>query len=183
MNREDAREGCADSEQDQDVTVWALFLRSHAAVVRRLDQELINATGLPLTWYDVLLELNAAPDRKLRMQALGERVVLSRSRVSRVVDELARKGLVCREADPVDKRGAAAVLTDAGRTALRQSAPVYLAGITEHFTRHLTDAQRRAMRAGLHRVLTAQEDLHAREIGRPASLPTPPATTPGEAPA
>jgi DNA-binding MarR family transcriptional regulator len=163
-------------ERDEGVAVWSLFLRTYAAVVRRLDQELVQATGLPLSWYDVLLELNAVPGRRLRMRELGDRVVLSRSRVSRVVDELAAKGLVEREPDPADGRGAYAVLTDAGRGALRSSAPVYLAGIDEHFARHLTARQRAAMHAGLHRVLTAQEALHARETGAPVTLPTVPGT-------
>jgi DNA-binding MarR family transcriptional regulator len=56
-------------------------------------------------WYDVLLELNSADGRRLRMQELGERAVLSRSRISRIVDELARAGLVTREPDPADRRG------------------------------------------------------------------------------
>jgi DNA-binding MarR family transcriptional regulator len=154
------------------VTVWSLFLRAHAALVRRLDQELTEATGLPLTWYDVLLELNAAPGRRLRMRELGERVVLSRSRVSRVVDELAGKGMVRREPEPADRRGAYAVLTDAGRAALRRSAPVYLAGIEEHFARHLSERQRAAMRDGLHQVLAAQEEQPARPRGLPV-VPVP----------
>jgi DNA-binding MarR family transcriptional regulator len=148
--------------QDDGVAVWALFLRAHAAVVRRLDQELEEATGLPLSWYDVLLELNAVPGRRLRMRDLGERVVLSRSRVSRVVDELAGKGLVVREPDPDDGRGAYAVLTAAGRTALRTSAPVYLSGVERHFAGHLTSAQRTAIQTALTNVLKAQE-------GRPGS--------------
>lgn len=152
--------------------IWSLFVRTHAAVVRRLDRELIATTGLPLTWYDVLLELASAPDSRLRMRELGNRVVLSRSRVSRVVDELERKALVVREADPSDRRGAYAVLTASGRAALHDSAPVYLAGIDEHFAAHLTVAEREALRAGLHRVLAAQEDLDARESGRPPRLPT-----------
>jgi DNA-binding MarR family transcriptional regulator len=156
----------------EGVAVWALLLRAHAALVHRFDQELVRATGLPLSWYDVLLELDAAPGRRLRMTELGDRVVLSRSRVSRVVDELVAKGLVRREPDSADRRGANAVLTGAGRAALRASAPTYLAGIDEHFARHLTAEQRAAMRAGLHQVLSAEEALRAREAGRPVPLPT-----------
>jgi DNA-binding MarR family transcriptional regulator len=170
-----------DRDHDDSVAVWALFLRTHAAVVHRLDRELLAATGLPLSWYDVLLELDAAPDRRLRMRELGDRVVLSRSRVSRVVDELAHKGLVRREPDPADRRGAHAVLTDAGRTELRRSAPVYLAGIHEHFARHISARQRATMQAGLRQVLAAEDVLRARETGGPASLPVVPAG-PGDAP-
>lgn len=140
---------------DLGVQAWALLLRTHAALVPLLSRELEAARQLPLRHYDVLLELNAAPDRRLRMQELGNRVVLSRSQASRVVDELAAAGLTCREPDPADRRGAYAVLTDAGRAALRSAAPVYLAGIAEHFTDHLAPAEVLALREGLTRVLAA----------------------------
>src|SRR5918994_6126227 len=93
---------------------WAAVLRVHARLVPRLDREMQAATGLPLAWYDVLLELHSAGDR-LRMSELGERVVLSRTRVSRIVDELERDGLVVREANPEDGRSSHALLTDEGR--------------------------------------------------------------------
>jgi Transcriptional regulators len=64
---------------------------------------------VPLSWYDVLLELNAAPDRRLRMSELGQRTVLSRTRVSRVVDELATAGLAERQPDQADGRSSFAV--------------------------------------------------------------------------
>ena len=68
------------------------------------------------------------------MSELGSRVVLSRERVSRVVDELERAGLVARERNPDDKRSVFAGITPAGRDQLRAAAPGYLAGIERHFT-------------------------------------------------
>ena len=117
---------------------WASVLRVHAAVVPRLERDLA-AVGMPLSWYDVLLELNAAPDRRLRMTELGARAVLSRERVSRVVDELERAGLVRRERNPDDGRSLLAVITDEGRARLRAAAPTYLAGIERHFGAHVGD--------------------------------------------
>ena len=147
----------AKRERDElGLASWALFLRTHAAVVARLEREMLEARRLPLAWYDVLLELNAAPGRRLRMQQLGNQVVLSRSRVSRIVDETTAAGLTQREPDPDDRRGYHAVLTDAGRTALRAAAPVYLRGIKQHFTDHLDDDQLRAMHRALTAVLDAQ---------------------------
>src|SRR5918998_2174846 len=102
-----------------DTAAWAALLRVHAAVVPALDRALQAACGLPLTWYDVLLELNAAPGRRLSMGELGQAAVVSRSRVSRVVDQLAAGGLVVREANPDDRRSAYATITDAGRQRLR----------------------------------------------------------------
>lgn len=146
------------TDDTDGVAAWAALLRTHAAVVRRLERDLERSQNLPLTWYDVLLELNAAEERRLRMQELGERAVLSRSRISRIVDELVRAGLVAREPDPADRRGSWAVLTDAGRSRLRQAAPSYLAGIARHFADHLTPAERAAITTGLERVLAAQPD-------------------------
>jgi DNA-binding MarR family transcriptional regulator len=110
----------------------------HAAVVPRLERDLA-AAGMPLSWYDVLLELDAAPDRRLRMTELGARVVLSRERVSRVVDELERAGLVRRERNPDDGRSLLAVITDEGRARRRAAAPTYLAGIERYFGAHIGD--------------------------------------------
>ena len=136
---------------------WAALLRVHAALVPRLDRELRQAVGMPLAWYDVLLELHAAPEGRLRMSDLGERVVLSRTRVSRVVDELVDAGLVLREANPRDGRSALATLTKAGARRLRAAAPAYLDGIDRHFTQHLTDAEQKAIARGLNRVLTGDQ--------------------------
>ena len=141
---------------DENVLAWASVLRVHAAVVPRLERELA-AVGMPLSWYDVLLELNSAPDRRLRMTELGAKAVLSRERVSRVVDELERAGLVRREPNPDDRRSLFAVLTEEGRERLRAAAPAYLAGIEEHYTRHLDDEEIGVLSRALTRVLEAEE--------------------------
>lgn len=140
---------------DHSTAAWAGLLRVHAALLPVLDQELQAAHGLPLTWYDVLLELNAAPGRRLTMTQLGTVAVVSRSRVSRVVDELVRAGLVTREPNPDDRRSAYATLTAAGRSRLRAAAPTYLAGIERHFASHLTRTEAATVAAALEKVLRA----------------------------
>jgi DNA-binding MarR family transcriptional regulator len=140
---------------DTDVAAWAALLRVHAALVPVLDRELQAATGLPLTWYDVLLELNYAPNRRLSMGELGQKAVVSRTRVSRVVDALAAAGLVTRESNPDDRRSAYATITDAGRDRLRAAAPVYLDGIERHFTSQMSGPESRTVAAALEKVLAA----------------------------
>lgn len=142
---------------DDDVSAWRAVLRAQHRVVRAIEADLAAAGEIPLSWYDVLLELNAAPDRRLRMQDLGERVVLSRSRVSRLVDELEREGLVERLADPTDGRALLAHLTDAGRAALRRAAPRYRDGIDHHFARYLSAGERRTVAEALERVVAAHD--------------------------
>jgi DNA-binding MarR family transcriptional regulator len=83
------------------------------------------------------------------------RAVVSRSRVSRVIDELIRAGLVERIANPEDGRSAFARISAAGRSRLRAAAPTYLAGIERHFTGHLTDREAQIVTAALEKVLRA----------------------------
>jgi DNA-binding MarR family transcriptional regulator len=144
------------TRDEPSVTAWAALLRVHAALLPRLERELA-AVGMPLAWYDVLLELNAAPDHRLRMTELGARAVLSRERISRVVDELERAGLVRRERNPHDGRSLLAGITDEGRARLRAAAPTYLDGIARHFGAHLRGDEARVLAAALFRVLRAEE--------------------------
>jgi DNA-binding MarR family transcriptional regulator len=142
----------SESRRELATSAWAALLRTHAALVPRLDRTVQRSVGLPLSWYDVLLELAAAPDRRLRMSELGERVVLSRTRVSRIVDELVDAGLVCREENTADRRSAYARLTDKGLARYREAAPHYLRAIEEQFAAGLTDAQLRCVASALSRV-------------------------------
>lgn len=138
------------------VEAWEMLLRAHAALVPTLSREVEEASGVPLSWYDVLLELSRAPEHRLRMTELGERVVLSRTRVSRIVDEMVRVGLVTKRADPDDGRASHTVLTPKGRAALRRAAPHYLRGIDLHFGSHLGPDELKAVTRGLARVLEAE---------------------------
>ncbi len=141
---------------DEPVAAWAGLLRTHAAVVPKLERALVP-TGLPLSWYDVLLVTNAAPDRRLRMTELGRQAVVSRERVSRVVTELERAGLVERQANPDDRRSAFAAVTPEGRKRLRAAAPVYLAAVEEHFLSYLSDREAKVIATALGRVLGSEE--------------------------
>ncbi|HET7432286.1 MAG TPA: MarR family transcriptional regulator [Nocardioides sp.] len=142
----------AETRKKLAAQTWGSLLQVHAALVPELDRRLKEATGLPLTWYDVLLELSAARDGRLTMSQLGERAVLSRSRVSRVVDDLAAAGLVRRDTHPEDRRSAYAVITESGLTRFRQAAPVYVAGIEESLA-SLTVPELQRLHTSLRRVL------------------------------
>jgi DNA-binding MarR family transcriptional regulator len=135
---------------------WAGVLKVHAALVPLLDRELRERHGLPLTWYDILLELAAAPAGRLTMGDLGRRAVVSRTRTVRVVDELVRAGLVVRERHPRDRRSAYATLTPAGVRRHREAEPTYLAAVERYFAGHLTAAEAETMSVSLHRVLESE---------------------------
>jgi DNA-binding MarR family transcriptional regulator len=142
-------------EKCDPTRAWRALIRAEDAVLRAIEADLERAGQIPLSTYDVLLELSSAPERRLRMQDLASRTVLSRTRVSRLVDELVAQGLVERRPDPSDGRASFAMITDLGRRRLRRAAPRYLAGIEAHFTSMLSDEERDALTAVLERVVAA----------------------------
>jgi DNA-binding MarR family transcriptional regulator len=133
--------------EDPEVAAWRGLLVAYSRLVPAIEADLRAAGQVPLSWYDVLLELNAAPGRRLRMSELGERAVLSRTRVSRVVDELAAAGLAERQPDQADGRSSFAVLTARGKDALRRAWPVYREAIRRRLGAHLTSQQCRDLAA------------------------------------
>lgn len=141
-------------ERQLKIDAWEALLNAHAAIVPRLAQGLEAETGVPLTWYDVLLNLYRAPKAKLRMQELSATVVLSRSRVSRIVDDLVAAGYVEKQPDPSDGRGTLAVLTAEGRRVFRRAAPIHVA-LIERYVGCLSTPQARAIRTGLTDVVSA----------------------------
>ena len=121
-----------------ELQAWRGFLRAHATVVRALEADLQAEHDLPLASYDVLVQLSEAPDRRLRMTELADRVLLSRSGLTRLADRLEREGLLTREPCPSDARGTLAVLTDAGLDRLRLAWPTHLRGVQQHVLSRLT---------------------------------------------
>ncbi len=148
------------------VAAWRALLLAQNAVLRAIDEELDCAGAVPLHIYDVLLELNGAPERRLRMKELAGRTVLTRSRVSKLVDELVGLGLVERCDDVTDRRGSVVAITVAGRRALKKGAPVYLDGIVRHFTAHLTGTEAATVTTALQRVVGAHQLLINRRSSR-----------------
>jgi DNA-binding MarR family transcriptional regulator len=120
---------------------WIGFLRSHAALMRLLDTELRGEAGLPLSYFDVLIQLALADGGELRMTDLAQRTLASRSGMTRRVAELEREGLVSRCAASGDGRSVRASLTPKGEEVLRRAVPVHMRGIERHFLRNLTPRQ------------------------------------------
>ncbi|MBK8561612.1 MAG: MarR family transcriptional regulator [Dehalococcoidia bacterium] len=87
------------------MAAWRTFLTAHARVTALLEDELQRERELPLTWYDVLLHLREAPERRLRMTELAAAVLLSKSGLTRLVDRMYAAGLVNRSPDGDDRRG------------------------------------------------------------------------------
>ena len=123
---------------ERELRAWRGMLRAHAALTKALDADLDSAHGLPLSSYEVLLYLDDAPDRRMRMRDLAASVILSRSGLTRLADRLEREGLIRRESCPSDARGAYAVLTPAGAEMLAIARTTHLAGVRSLFLQHFS---------------------------------------------
>ena len=136
------------------VRAWQAVMRLHASVTEALEQSLREGYGVPLPWYQVLVELRLAGGA-LRMHQLAEVATLSRSGTTRFVDRMEEAGLVERRICPSDRRGLEVVLTTHGSEVQRRAAPLVLRGVQEHLGRHLTDEQARRVAEILEGVLAA----------------------------
>lgn len=153
---------------------WLAFIQAHAAVTRELEAELQVSGGLSLAAYDALVQL-ALAEGKLRMSELADRVLLSRSGVSRLVDRLEADGLVTREACPSDARVMWATLTRSGRQRLAASSPIHLRGVEEHFLEAIDPVDRealvRALDAVIRRLRGDGTDLRCPALPAPDGTP------------
>jgi DNA-binding MarR family transcriptional regulator len=135
-----------------ELRAWQAFLHAHHDVVEALDAELREEHGLSMGEYDVLLRLARAPEHSLRMSELAERVMLSPSGLTRLVDRLVEDGLVKRERFEGDARVMLARLTERGRRKLLHAARTHLRGIRNHFTGRLSPAQLRNVASALETI-------------------------------
>lgn len=131
---------------------WRTFLTAHATIIRALEAELEADQDLALSDFDVLAQLQIAGGT-LRMRDLADRVLLSRSGLTRRIDRLEGAGYVQRTACETDRRGSYARLTDAGRDRLTNALPTHLRGIEDHFIAPLDANELAAIGATLAKVV------------------------------
>jgi len=134
------------------MAAWRGFIGAHARVLANLSRELQDEESLPLTWYDVLVQLSEADEQRLRMQDLAARVLLSQSGLTRLVDRMEGAGLVERVRCAEDGRGMNARLTPAGLETLRRTYPTHLRGVRTWFSDLLSDEEAAVLARALGRV-------------------------------
>ena len=153
----------------EEEAAWRALSRAVTVIPRLLGKDLLEAQGLNLTEYSVLLHLSEAPDRSLRMGDLANYAWITSGGLTRVVDRLSGQGLVERVRDESDGRGQMAVLTDAGVQRLERAWPTHLAGVRRHVMDHLSDLDL----AGFAKAMGAVGD---KDLGPPARRSPQPAS-------
>jgi DNA-binding MarR family transcriptional regulator len=128
------------------VTAWTRLVRAQQALVAAVERDLTEAGLPPLAWYDVLLELDRAPEGRLTPGALQDAVLLAQYNLSRLLDRLEAEGLVRRIPYPGDKRRQWLEITIDGRALRSRMWPAYAASLQRHVGAKLSvsEAQRLA---------------------------------------
>lgn len=127
-----------DIPADATIHAWARLVRVSQDLIGRVEAELKSAGLPPLSWYDVLLELKRAEPERLRPYQLQEHMLLAQYNMSRLLDRMAKAGLILRQPCEEDGRGHILSLTDEGRSMQRRMWPVYADAIERHFGGCLT---------------------------------------------
>jgi DNA-binding MarR family transcriptional regulator len=127
-------------DPDEQLT-WRAFLAASRALMETLDRELQRDARMPHAYYEILVRLSEAPERRLRMSELAEATGSSRSRLSHAVARLEESGWIRREDCPTDRRGQVATLTDTGFEKLVAAAPGHVEGVRRHLLDPLAPGQ------------------------------------------
>jgi DNA-binding MarR family transcriptional regulator len=128
-------------EQASAVEVFVRLLRGNAAVTRAMNAQLVADHGLTINDYEALLHLARAEERRMRRVDLAERLLLTASGVTRLLDGLEQAGYVDRDACASDRRVTYAVLTDAGLAKLREASGSHVADIRSFFETRFSEEE------------------------------------------
>jgi len=137
------------------LSAWLTLLQARSTVMDAVEGDLQRSVGLPLAWFEVLLQVASAPESRLKMQELAHSVLLSKSGITRLVDRLVEGGLLTRETHPADRRVVYATATAKGRAVLREALPIHAESLDHHFGAVLTPTELRMITSTLAKVLDA----------------------------
>ena len=157
------KERSLSSPSPERLRAWRLYFESALALLDVLDSELEREAGIPLRWYDVLVQLEESPEG-IAMNALAERILYSKSGFTRVVDRMEEAGLVRRVRPEHDRRSILVVLTKNGTATMERARRYHRDGIERHFSQHLSEHEIKALTRALEKIST-----HARPL-RPGRI-------------
>lgn len=145
---------------DAELGAWRAFLRAGTTSGVALEAALAD-TGVSHSEYDVLVNVATGPKDGLRPTELAERVLLTKSGLTRLLDRLVERGYIERRACASDRRGQLVVLTHDGRRAFRRTAPNVVRAIGTLFGDHFSERDIAALRVACERIAKTAETMTA----------------------
>ncbi|NQW16082.1 MAG: winged helix-turn-helix transcriptional regulator [Chloroflexi bacterium] len=136
-----------------EVRTWLIFLRAHAAILRRMEKGVQDAHGISLVWVDVLTQLSLEDNQRMTHARLSQRVLVSVSGLTRIIDGMTKAGLVVRRASRRDRRASYVVLTEEGMRKLEEVRPTVFRDVEENFIQYLRPEETPVLYGFLKRVM------------------------------
>ena len=147
-------------ERIAELDAWVGLLRAHAAATRRFNRELMAGHGLTINDFEVLVHLAHADDGRLRRVDLAERILLTASGITRLLDGLERSKLVCKASCAADARVTYAEITPKGRALLSDARASHVEGVRALFAERFSPDELRELTRLLERLpLAPQSDV------------------------
>jgi MarR family transcriptional regulator, 2-MHQ and catechol-resistance regulon repressor len=139
---------------DERLHLMGLLVRSHRRLTDVLGREMEAAVGIPLIWFDVLIHIGGAPDRRMTMSKLSANIALTTGGVTRLVDRMVEAGLVARQNCSNDRRSVHVVLTPGGQDILHRAIAEHIEGIDRHLFTPLTERDRTGLATILSKLIS-----------------------------
>lgn len=130
---------------EDEAKAWRALRGLGAPLNSVLNRQLTRESGLSMADYEVLVVLSEASGSRLRARELGRLTGWEKSRLSHHITRMEARGLVTREGDSSDGRGAVVVLTPFGRETIVGAAPGHVVAVRHYVIDHLTHDQLRTL--------------------------------------
>jgi len=141
----------------EELSAWRAFIEGSLSVHTHIDEDLKSASGMTLFDYHILVLLSEAPDGRLRMRDLAQRIAFAPSRLTYQATRMEQKGWIAREACEDDARGTFATITPAGRHALRRATSAHVRSIRAGFLDALDERDVADLERIFEKIQTASE--------------------------
>ena len=141
-----------DKLTDAVTKAWVRLVRARHKVVNAVEADGKDAGVLPMEWYDVLWELERAPEGR-RPFELEQRLLFAQYNLSRLIERMVEAGMVRRSPCAEDKRGHVLTITELGRKQRKATWPVYARSVNKHLGDKLTEAEAEKLAALLGKLL------------------------------
>ncbi|MEV0144150.1 MULTISPECIES: MarR family winged helix-turn-helix transcriptional regulator [unclassified Nonomuraea] len=130
---------------DDEFRAWIGYRRMRLLLDAQVSQDLLRESGLSAPDYDVLSALTSSEGHRRRLTELADRMLWSKSRLSRHIGRMEQRGLVSREECESDARGSVVALTEHGLRTIQEAAPRHVESVRRHFVDLLTSEQIQAL--------------------------------------
>ncbi len=138
---------------EKQLKMWVTMLRANSKINRRLAADMLAENGMPIVWFDVLVQLFHAPNQMLRMNELADQVIMSGSGLTRLIDRMIKEGLVNRTTCASDRRVVHVMITELGRLRISEVLPAHQKRVYEYFIQHLKPEEIETIQHACQRVL------------------------------